>query len=186
MSENANKIRLFTALKVPDDLKDRIVSLPKIKLDFQKIMHPQDFHITLRFLGEVDESLVPEIEDTISGMKKPTPFGVEVSGLGMFEKKRQCVLYAAVQSVKKLPLLADDITQKMEPLGLTFEKRAYLPHVTVARLKSPKNVEDYAKRYGRDIYASWQAREFHLMRSASTAEGEKRYSILSTFTLPPY
>ncbi|PZO88805.1 MAG: RNA 2',3'-cyclic phosphodiesterase [Micavibrio aeruginosavorus] len=180
------KVRLFTALDVPGALRDKIVALPKVKLDFQRITNPHDFHITLRFLGEVDQNLIPDIEDALDGMRKPAPFGVEVSGLGMFEKKRQCILYAAVQSVKKLSLLTDGITQKMEPLGLTFEKRAYMPHVTLARLRSTKNAEEYAKRYGRDIHASWQAKEFHLMRSASAEEGEKRYSILRTFALPPY
>ncbi len=186
MSDEGNKIRLFTALTIPNALKDRIVALPKVKLDFQRITNPHDFHITLRFLGEVEENLVPDIEGALDGMRKPTPFGVEVSGLGTFEKKRQCVLYAAVQSVKKLSLLTEDITKKMEPLGLTFEKRAYMPHVTVARLRNTKNVEDYVKRYGRDVQASWQAKEFHLMRSASAEDGEKRYSILRTFALPPY
>lgn len=186
MSDTGNKVRLFTALTVPDALRNKVVALPKVKLDFQRITNPQDLHITLRFLGEVEENILPDIEDVLEGMRKPTPFGVEVSGLGTFEKKRQCVLYAAVQSVKKLALLSDDITQKMEPLGLTFEKRAYMPHVTVARLRSTKNVENYAKRYGKDIHASWQAKEFHLMRSASAEDGEKRYSILRTFVLPPY
>jgi 2'-5' RNA ligase len=181
------KIRLFTALGISSQLKGQLAALPQEKLDFKKIAHPEDFHITLRFLGEIDQAVLPSIESTLEDMKKPAVFGVEVAGLGIFERDRQTVLYAAVQSVRKVALLSDAIMQRLEKIGLSLPKgKDYVPHVTVASLNSSRNFAAYQKAHEKRIQSQWQAASFHLIQSADAMEGQKRYSVLRTYDLSPY
>lgn len=179
-------VRLFTAIEIPLELKRKITALPNLKLDFQSRAHPDDLHITLKFLGDVDVAMLPVIEDALADMKKPKKFGMEVSGLGLFSKKDKKVLYAAVPSVRQISLLADQIAQRVMKAGIVLEQKPYIPHVTIARLNNDKNFEVYKKQHDRSIHAQWNVTAFHLMRSAIKAEGEKRYSIVQTYELPNY
>lgn len=179
-------IRLFTAIEVPDDLKKKIIALPNLKLDFKSRSRPDDLHITLKFLGDVDASLLTVIEDTLENMKKPKAFGMAVSGLGVFGKKDKAVLYADVESKRQISLLAENVAQKLVMAGLTLEQKPYMPHVTIARLKDDRNFEAYKKQHERSIHAQWTVSAFHLMRSAVKEDGEKCYSIVQTYNLPAY
>lgn len=179
-------IRLFTAIEIPGDLKRRITALPSLKLDFKSRSHPDDLHITLKFLGDVDAGLLPVIGDTLENMKKPKTFNMEVSGLGLFEKKDKNVLYAMVPSARQVSLLAEQIGQKLSGAGIKLEQKPYVPHVTIARLHNGRNFEAYKKQFERDIRAHWNVTSFHLMRSAVKADGEKKYSIVQTYELPAY
>ncbi len=179
-------IRLFTAIEIPAELKRKIAALPNIKLDFKSRSHPDDLHITLKFLGDVDAAMFPVIEDALDGMKKPKQFGMEVAGLGLFAKKDKKVLYAAIPSVRQISLLADQIAQKLIATGLTLEQKPYIPHVTIARLNDDRKFEEYKRQNERSIHAQWNVSAFHLMRSAAKENGEKRYSIVQSYSLPTY
>ena len=179
-------VRLFTAIEVPADLKRKISALPNIKLDFKSRSHPDDLHITLKFLGDVDAVMLPVIEEALEEMKKTKKFGMEVSGLGLFSKKDKKVLYAAVPSVRQISLLAEQIAQKLAASGFTLEQKPYIPHVTIARLNDDRKFEEYKKQNERSIHAQWNVNAFHLMRSAVKEDGEKRYTVLQTYNLPAY
>lgn len=175
-------VRLFTALTVPGDLRAQLAALPRKGLD-ANWTHPDDFHITIRFLGDVAEDRLPDIADALSRVRR-NAFTVEVRGLGVFENKKQAILHAAVGSTKKLEALCADTGDALTPLGFDFGTRAFVPHVTLARVKTMRGVSDYIARHGHAVSARWQAREFHLMRSASPGQPEgKRYSILQSWPL---
>lgn len=183
---DAEKIRLFVALAVPEQLKKQIKSLPETLLDFKNRTHPDDLHITLRFLGETEPDQLGRIEQALNEVRAPSAFNIEVSGLDRFGKKDKAVLYAAVPSLRKIALLVDDISRRLEPLGFVRESKPYIPHVTIARLRSERNVEDYIRRFGPRVRCQWKAAAFHLMKSAAVEEEAKRYSILRSYELPPY
>ena len=179
---NQPKIRLFTALTVPVDLRAQLAALPHKGLD-AKWSHVEDFHITIRFLGDLEPERLPEIEQALSRVRR-APFGAEVQGLGVFENKHQSILHAKVQSVRKMEALCADITDELVPLGFDFGARAFVPHVTLARLKgASRGLDAYMARHGRAIAARWQVLEFHLMLSASPDEGGRRYTVVHSYPL---
>lgn len=177
------KIRLFTALTVPPDLRAQLAALPRKGLD-AKWSHPDDFHITIRFLGDLEPERLPEIEQALSRVRR-APFGVEVQGLDVFENKHQSILHAKIQSVRKMEALCADVTDELTPLGFDFGPRAFVPHITLARLKNARGVDEYMARHGRVVAARWQATGFHLMLSAAPDAAGRRYTVVRTYPLRP-
>jgi 2'-5' RNA ligase len=184
MLPSAEMIRLFIALDVPVDLRAQLEKLPRKGLD-AKWSHGGDFHITIRFLGDIESARVPEIEEALVKIRSPS-FGVEVRGLSHFDNKKQSVLHVAVQSVRRMENLCADVSEALTPLGFDFGSRPFIPHVTVARVKGRGSaLDDYTARHGHLVAARWQAAAFHLMRSAPPDRAGRRYTILHTYPLLP-
>ncbi len=177
-------VRLFTALPVPDDVKTSIGALSRKGLD-GRWTAPDDLHITIRFLGDTEEERVPEIIEALSRVRR-SPFHIEGQGLSAFYNKSQTVLYATVESTRKLTALCAEVTDALTPLGFDFGMRPYVPHITVARLKSPpKKIEHYIKSHSRHLHYNWKATSFSLMQSAPPDEKDRRYRLIHKFPLLP-
>lgn len=175
-------LKLFVALPVPDSVREKLAALPRKGVEGRWVAD-DDFHITIRFLGDVEDGRVPEILDALTRVRR-LPFYIEGQGLSAFYNKNQTVLYGVIASTRKLTALCTDVTDMLTPLGFDFGTRPYLPHLTVARLKTPsKKVENYIKRHGRHLHYRWQATSFSLMQSAPPDEYDRRYRILQKFPL---
>ena len=180
------KLRLFTALPVPVDVRAMVDS--SLRKGVEGLWtHPDDLHITLRFLGDVDACLLPEIIAALKRVRRPV-FHVDIAGLGTFAGRRQTILWAGVQSTRKLTALAAKINEVLEPLGFEMPHKPYIPHMTLARLKNTqlKNTQGLA-RYRREqetaMRFNWEADSFRLFRSAASAGNQGRYSALECYPL---
>jgi 2'-5' RNA ligase len=177
--------RLFAALPVPDSFAAKIAALPRRQLDAEWVP-PEDLHITLRFLGEVEEGKAEEVRAALASIRKQ-PFPVEIEGLGAFHKKQGSVLWAGIASTRKLTALAADINLAVERLGFEMPRIPYVPHITLARLKSARGIDAYIEAQGRRLRHSWQAEGFALMESGIPGgESGARYKIDSFFDFPQY
>lgn len=176
------KMRLFAALPVPADFAALLSALPRAGLDGGKRTHPRDFHITIRFLGDVEEGSLEDICAALACVRH-APFYVEARGLSLFENRKQSILHVPVISTRKMESLCADVTDALIPLGFDFGARPFVPHITLARLKNPKGTEDYIRRHGSSVATGWEASEFHLMRSAMIDKKSSRYSVLETYML---
>jgi len=99
-----------------------------------------NIHVTLRFLGETDAELVPDLEDVMKAVAGHVPpFRIEVSGLGTFPPRGPArILWAAIGEGKEcLSLLARQLEQEVERLGFPAERKPFHPHVTIGRIKDP-------------------------------------------------
>lgn len=175
-------IRLFTALSVPREFASILSDMPRAGLDGGKWTHPRDFHVTIRFLGDVEEDRLEDVRAALSRVRH-APFHVEARGLSLFENRRQSILHVPVLSTRKMESLCADVTDALVPLGFDFGARPFVPHITLARLKNVKGVDDYIRRHGSVLATQWEAEEFCLMRSAAPDEKGSRYSMLYTYTL---
>ncbi len=183
-SRTDKSLRLFVALPVPDSLKRVVAALPR-KGVAARWTHPDDLHITLRFLGEVEEARIEEIDAELGRVRRP-PLGVELQGLGFFDVKKNPVLYARVESVRKLTTLCAEITDVLTPLGFDFGTRPYAPHVTLARFDDLSALQHYIRTLpaqGGAFRAGWQAPEFGLMASGGPDQAGRRYRILANYPL---
>ncbi len=178
-------IRLFAALDVSDNLKQQISALPRKGLDSARFSHKDDLHITLRFIGEVEEEKLLAIKEILEGVHVKQ-FNVVVKGLALFEKKRQTVLYAPVESARSVTHLSTEITERLQKLGFVFSEQFYTPHVTIARTKNAEGLAGYINQHAKKISAEWKVEKFILYQSSDPDSSGQRYTSLKEYTLRKY
>jgi 2'-5' RNA ligase len=130
-------IRLFVALDLPGSVRDRLASLcngiPEVRW-----IDPQNMHLTLRFVGEVDEPILPEIDAALSAIRYPG-FRLALSGVDIFgDRRRARNLWAGVLPSEDLTALQSKVESTLSRVGLVAESRKFHPHITLSRLKGMK------------------------------------------------
>jgi RNA 2',3'-cyclic 3'-phosphodiesterase len=129
-------LRLFVGIGFPPELKLRL-SLLCSGIPGAKWVDPGNFHLTLRFIGEISEDLAADVDDTLSRVRARR-FTLQIAGTGVFgggDKPRS--LWAGVERTPELVGLRDKIEQALIRIGLVPEPRKFAPHVTLARLRDP-------------------------------------------------
>ena len=137
-------MRLFFAVEFDDALKDAIVNA----IDGIRIANPpwrwvarSNIHITLKFLGDTEEEMVPLLVDAVSAVCRETPpFEIVLGGLGGFPnlKKPRVLFYEATRGAPELTSLAQRVDAALYgDLSIPREERPFRAHATVARIKTP-------------------------------------------------
>ena len=127
-------IRLFVGLALPEDVRLRLVHLQD-GVPGAKWVAPENLHLSLRFIGEVEEHFAGDIVVALARVRAPG-FDVMLDGLGSFgARRRSQALWAAVQKKESLVELQGKVERALVGAGLEPEGRRFTPHVTLARLK---------------------------------------------------
>jgi RNA 2',3'-cyclic 3'-phosphodiesterase len=124
--------RLFTGLALPIEVTAKLAGLAG-GLFGARFVEPEDYHVTLRFIGDIDHRMADEIALALGGLKRK-PFRLTLRGLDTFGKDRPRAVHALVEPNRQLDELAADHERIMRRLGLAPESRRFVPHVTIARL----------------------------------------------------
>jgi 2'-5' RNA ligase len=134
--------RLFTAVEVPANIGQSLALL-RGGLPGARWVEPENYHVSLRFIGDIDDALAREIADMLGQVKRPR-FDLRIDGLDSFGGNRPRVVVAAVPAVPELVDLQADHERLMQRVGLEPERK-YRPHVTLARLRdtSSRQVADF-------------------------------------------
>ena len=142
-------IRLFVGIGFDQDLTARIATLQQ-GLPGARWIDPANLHLTLRFIGEVDEDLAEEIHHGLAALVEP-PFALTLTGLGLFgDRRRAHTLWLGVERSEALSRLAARIDGAVTQAGASPEPRKFNPHVTLARLKDtpPGRIQDFIDATG--------------------------------------
>ncbi len=142
-------MRLFVAIEVPKNICEKINDfvfrnyrlLGNNKFTWVK---KDNLHLTLKFLGETKNDLVEKIIEILNSVSSNSKkFKAQIKGVGIFPNISFIkVLWLGIQdNNNKLSLLAEDIDEKMFQLGFKKETRSFVSHLTIARIKSVKNIE---------------------------------------------
>ena len=126
--------RLFTAIEVPSEVGDWL-SLVRGGLPGARWIEPESYHITLSFIGDIDDAAARDIAEALAGLRRRA-FGVEIEGFGTFGGARPKSLHARVVPAPALLELQATQERLLRRLGAPLEARHYTPHVTLARLRS--------------------------------------------------
>ena len=167
-------MRAFIAIEMPKEIKEILLEAQKqINTEKAKIRPAKAFHLTLKFLGEVDETKVEEIKQKLSEIKFDS-FETSLTNIGVFPNESYVrVVWAGLDdSENKITNLQKEIDSKMETLGFKKDIRFH-PHVTLARVKFVKDKQDFIKDL-KEIKIkkeSFQITEFKLIKSILTPEG---------------
>ena len=127
-------IRLFVALELPLKARELLSALQGGVPGARWASHEQ-MHLTLRFVGEVDENVARDIDDSLASIRAPS-FVLEIAGVGEFGGKNPRALWAGVRANDSLLHLQKKVETALRRIGLAAESRKFAPHVTLARMKS--------------------------------------------------
>ncbi|MET0369394.1 MAG: RNA 2',3'-cyclic phosphodiesterase [Methylobacterium sp.] len=137
--------RLFTALAVPPEIAEAL-AVYRGGLPGARWVEPADFHVTLRFLGDVERPVAEDFLDCLAETRVRGPLTVTLDGLGTFGGGKPRALYAAIHPTTDLADLQAEQERFARRAGLAPETRKFTPHVTLARLRreaSPEAVAMY-------------------------------------------
>jgi len=145
------KMRTFIAVEIPEFLREEFVQLQERlkKSDADvKWVEPENMHLTLKFLGDTEENKMEKISEILKRIAQETKqFEITFSDLGAFPNLNfPKVIWVGVDKGKKeLAELATRIENGLLPLGFSKEKRTYSAHLTLGRIRSPKNKDKLKK-----------------------------------------
>jgi 2'-5' RNA ligase len=166
-------MRLFTALDIPDSLREQIARLRTPNALDARWTPPEQYHITLRFIGEVDADTAARYDDALSDITVPpaecTPYGLDV----LPSRRNPSVLIVGLDRADALLSVYQAVSDALEAVGLDPETRTYRPHVTLARLDdcAPETVHRYLQEHDAGPLPSFTAPQFHLYESTLTPDG---------------
>lgn len=167
-------IRLFVALALPDALRSELAAL-QMGVPGARWVPPENFHVTLRFIGEVDGGTARDIDEALAEIESG-PVTVTLRGVGHFgDAARLRALYAAVEPTAELQQLRERVDGAIASAGLKGEHRRFVPHVTLARFSGRQEAGHHLAQFeaSRGLYraAPFVADSFELYSSFQSKSG---------------
>src|SRR5918912_1913097 len=135
--------RIFTGLEIPDEVAQEL-SMLRGGLPGARWIDPENYHLTLRFIGDVDDMTARDIALLLDQIDRPG-FELRLDRLASFGGRRPRAVIAAAARTPPLVELQAEHERLMQRIGLEPEGRKFTPHVTLARLRdtSSRQVADY-------------------------------------------
>jgi 2'-5' RNA ligase len=180
------KFRAFIAVEMGDlpdlelfhsELKTLEPGLKTVDLDH--------LHVTLRFLGDTEEDLVPKLNEIMrSAINGIAPFTVRLHGSGTFPPKGSArVVWVGLEGTEPLAIIASRLEASLQELGLEPEDRAFKPHLTLARVKDPRasgSAKALADRYATDDFGSVEVDRILLKKSVLGPRGPTYSTVITS------
>ena len=163
--------RLFTALEIPADIAFSL-SLLRGGLPGARWIDPENYHITLRFIGDVDAMIADDIANALHQISRPS-FELALDGLGAFGNRRVHSLWAGLKPAPALNDLQAELERDLQRIGLAPEHRRFTPHITLARLRgaSEPDIAAYLSLRGNFQIAAFPVGRFVLLSSRASRGG---------------
>ncbi len=173
-------LRLFVALQLPAEVRARLTGLMG-GVNGARWQTDQQLHLTLRFIGEVDETKAEDIDSALAAVSF-MPFQVSLQGAGLFgDVRKPRMLWAGVGPEAPLAHLAQKVETAMVRIGLPAEQRRFTPHVTLARFKGAGGRVDRFLAANDQLWSPpWTVERFTLFRSHLAHSGAI-YQPLATY-----
>lgn len=177
-------MRLFAAIDIPDDVRDKLRALvdrvrPTAKISWSPV---DNLHVTTKFIGEWPEDRLEEIKHALASAGSPGPIQIAVRGIGWFPNPRNPrVFWAGVEGGEELKVLARATEDALYAIGVPREERKFSPHLTLARIRESVALEPLhgaLEHAGPYDFGSFSAPAFSLYLSKGG-----RYTKLADFPL---
>ena len=139
-------IRLFAALKIPEEIKDKIFGYC-----FDSVENPSEYkweakekiHLTLKFIGDVKDELLPEIINEIEFVKRYSSFNCTISKFGFFFRDNEArILWSNIEIDDSIISLVQEINDRLSKFNIEIEKRKFKGHLTLLRIKKNDGAEN--------------------------------------------
>jgi len=163
-------MRVFIAVDLPDELRKELATLQRELeplTDTARWVAPESIHITLKFIGEVPEKRIEDIDSALTGLTWKS-FAITVHGVGFFPGNRSPRVFWAGMEAPTMQDLAEELDSRMERLGFDKEKRAFRPHITLARARDSRidsSLVAAASKYAEHQFGSFTVDRVFLFKS---------------------
>jgi len=164
--------RLFVAIDLPEDIKKRIEPIC-CGVPGARWLEPEQWHLTLRFVGEVDGGLLRDILNSL-GELQAEPFPLMLRGLGFFPLRGTPeTIWVGVERSEGLTLLRGRVEAALAKAGVPRDGRKFAPHVAIARLRQPhvQRLAGYLSANGLFESPAFTVDCFGLYRSVLSSSG---------------
>ncbi len=174
----------FTLINEIEGIGQALSGLKGEVADKLRLVPEQNLHVTLKFLGSVEESTLPTLESILKeAAARHSSFRLNVKSAGYF--KNSC--WVGIEPQETLSKLVQELNTAASALGVLNENKPYVPHVTVARFgKSSVDIKSrllpILEQYSDQEWGTIQVEKICLYRSDTLAEGA-RYTVISEATL---
>ena len=180
-------LRLFTGIRIPSDLHERLEAMQS-GVPGARWVAPENFHITLSFIGDVEESRLEDLHEILAGIGG-APFSLTLSGTGSFGSKTPKALWVGLEPAPDLEALQHKIAGRLTRAEFISETRKYAPHVTLAYMRAAKQAKDpklgpWFERTAPFLAAPFEATAFALIESR-LGNGGSHYVDLARYPLVP-
>jgi RNA 2',3'-cyclic 3'-phosphodiesterase len=168
--------RVFIAVDLPAEIRSALKELQQQLRPFTNAARwvaPESIHITLKFIGEVSEARIAEIHTALLGLEGE-PFPITVRSVGFFPNPRSPRVFWAGLDAAALPRLAENVETRMARIGFEREKRAFQPHVTLARARETRidsSLVAAAAKYSEQIFGTFIVDRVFLVQSTLKPSG---------------
>lgn len=165
-------MRLFVGIGLSEEIRDGLARLAT-GVPGARWTAPENYHLTLRFIGEVDGPVVEDIAECLRAVTAP-PLNLQLDGVGYFgDRRRPRVLWAGVAANPDLNALQGRIERRLQGIGIAAESRRYHPHVTLARLRDTpfKRIGTFLEANGAFLMPPFTADRFTLFESRLGSKG---------------
>jgi 2'-5' RNA ligase len=162
-----------------------IETLPKI-VEFEneiknsgaivKLVEPENIHITLKFLGDIEEEYIEKIEEIMKdSVKESDSFEIQLKGAGVFPNHNYIrVMWIGIKNGEQIGKIAKNIDEKLSELGFEKDRRGFSAHLTIARVRSAKNKDklmQIIEKYREIEFANIKVNSIILKKSELTSKG---------------
>ena len=163
--------RLFTGLEVPTEIARELAML-RGGIYGARWIDVENYHITLRFIGDIDHSRARDIYTELGRVRRKG-FTVTIDELASFGGDKPRAIVAKAKAAQPLLELQAEVERTVRRAGMPPEPRKFVPHVTLARLKttSPMAVADYLGARGFLFSRRFEAKRFVLFSSRDSVGG---------------
>ena len=164
--------RLFVAVDLPQETKEAVRAICR-GLPEARWVPLEQFHLTLRFIGDTDDDMFVAIK-TALGKVVGAPFDLALEGIGHFPPGRRArVLWVGMEQNETLTKLAKDVELALEMAGAPREERPFSPHITLARFREPPfgGIAPFEERHRDFALPPFTVTAFYLYSSVLTPKG---------------
>ena len=171
-------MRLFVAVPVPQELREKAAALGAgIMQDGVSAVRAENMHLTLKFIGETQDSELETIKERLADVKF-APFTCTLRGVGVFPNENYIkVVWAGCESGGALERLAKDVIAALHGHGAD---ERFSAHLTIARVKRKLDLRAFLEGHKEETLGAFEVAEFHLIQSV-LGPGGPSYTTLARF-----
>ena len=180
-------VRLFIALKIPDEVKDKLLDVCLEVSDASELFKwekPEKIHLTLKFIGEVEEELVSSIAKEMAFVEEYNSFNFNVSKFGFFFRNGvPSILWAGLQTDESIHRLVEELNGRLSIFSIPIERKIFKPHLTMLRIKKNPG-KKFIFNFKEHSFDNWNfnSSEIILIKSELFATGA-RYTDIKKYNL---
>lgn len=161
-------MRAFVAVEIGENVKAKLAELQKELPPGIKRVEPENMHMTLAFLSDIDDAMAGKVEAALASVYV-VPFSVICCGVGVFPSEDFVRVVWAGTGTGEMEVLHDQVGVALAPLG--FKPDKFSPHITIGRLKAKADVGAFLQKHAGEDFGTFEVAELKLKKSMLLPKG---------------